>query len=214
MDWESTIHLSDGVGLGISISISITLAIVSMDSVVVDGRNTMNTTVDTSMVNSGDSGHSRVDSGDGMVDSGDSSHSGVDSGDGMVDSGDSSHGGVDSGDHRVGGHYTSMVAVDSSAVDVGISISISITLAISVSMDAMDAGTINSMDTAVDSSRVGASIGGMGGHRGSIPVTNGTNTRDHVMAIVHSSDDAAMGEPMVDLSDGVGISISISISIG
>merc|ERR1719219_118212 len=174
----------------------------------------MDSTVDSSMVDSGDSGHCGVDSGDGMVDSRDSSHSGVDSGDHSPDSRDSSHGGVDSRDHRVGGHYTSMVAVDSSAIDVGISISISITLAIRVSMDSMDAmdtGTINSMDTAVDSSRVGASIGGMGGHRDSIPVTNGTNTRDHVMAIVHSCDDAAMGEPMVDLSDGVGVSISISI---
>merc|ERR1719315_203907 len=229
------IDLSDGVGLGISISISLTLAIVSMDSIDsmvghlgvasnsgVDSRDTsvdsshsgdsvMDSTVDSSMVDSGDSGHCGVDSGDGMVDSWDSSHGGVDSRDHSPDSRDSSHGGVDSRDHRVGGHYTSMVAIDSSAIDVGISISISITLAISVSMDAMDAGTINSMDTAVDSSRVGASIGGMGSHRDSIPVTNGTNTRDHVMAIVHSSDDAAMGEPMVDLSDGVGISISISI---
>merc|ERR1712121_334865 len=103
------------------------------------------------MVDIVDSIHCRVDSRDGMVDSGhspdsgDSSHSGVDSGDSMVDSGDSSHRGLDSGDHRVGGHYTSMVAVDSSMVAVdlsdgvglSISISISLTLAI-VSMDSID----------------------------------------------------------------------------
>jgi len=216
------------VGVSLSISLSLTLAVVdSMDSMVVD-RGSRHLGVAT---NSGvDSRDGRVDGGDSrdsshgsMVDSRDhmvnSSHGGVDSRD------HSPHSGVDSGDHRVGGDNSSMVAnnsgmvaVDSSAVDsvveVGISLSISLSLTLAISVDSMDStvdSTIDSMDTAVDTGSIGTSIGGVVDHRDSVPVTNGTHTRDRAMAIVHSSDDTAMGEPMVDLSDGVGIGISLSI---
>merc|ERR1719348_2764382 len=45
-------------------------------------------------------------------------------------------------------------------------------------------------------------------------VANGSESTDRAMAIVHSSDDASMGEASMNLADGVGICLSLSMSRG
>merc|ERR1711962_1439366 len=146
--------------------------------------------VDSSVSHSVDS---RVNSGHHSVDSGDS-----------VDSRNSSSLG---GDHR----EAVSAQTTTGGVQIGLSLSISITLAIDTEMTI----AVGVVSMSISSIVVGISFGlTLAIDTIDATVANGSESTDRAMAIVHSSDDASMGEASMNLADGVGICLSLSMSRG
>merc|ERR1712002_1260348 len=223
---DSTIHSVVEVRLGLSLTLAV-------DSDSVDAMTSNLGVATNSGVHSGNTGvsvdsshggNSRVDGGNHSVDSSDSRNSSmshsvdsrVNSGHHSVDSGNSvdsrnssSHG----GDHRV-----AVSAHNTIGVHIGLSLSISITLAIDTEMTiavGVVSMSISSIVASIASIVVGISLGlTLAIDTIDATVANGSESTDRAMAIVHSSDDASMGEASVNLSDGVGICLSLSMSRG